>query len=295
MICIYVNELYSVCELFSISIIRYDTTDIFYNSFLATDITWICNYVSKQKEIMEHMDRNVLIVWNFITDWRINMNRTKLFYDETTKYRAGLRELNANYDRELSKIERYMGSEGYDEEREEIEKKRKEAITAFQREHFNSFMNITDEMRKSAKSRTMTAPTAEELALLEALKMREHIGRDELEQAARTLHNCPVGLAILDEIAAKNDVHGVHFGAESTESILNHIKSLEESAKRICALDKCDSRQEMLAQRSIYSPNHKENAMYSFMVDRDFMSEADALGYLGGVNDLASFREAVNE
>ena len=223
------------------------------------------------------------------------MNRTKWFYDEATKYRAGLRALNEKYDKQLSVIEQYKGSKGYDEEREEIQKKRKEAITAFQNESFKSFMFIIDEMRKAAKSKTMTAPTAEELALLQALKMRESIGKDELEQAARTLQKCPVGLSILDEIAAKNEVHGVHFGAESTESILTHIKTLEDSAKRICALDRCDSRQEMLEQRNIHSPNHKENALYSFRVDRDLLSEEDALAYLGGVNDMSSFREAVND
>ncbi len=223
------------------------------------------------------------------------MKATKYYFEETQKYRAGLRDIHAKYDGLLAKIEQYKGSTGYEEEKAEIEQKRKDSISAFQSEKLKSFMVIVEAMRKTAKSRTMTAPTAEELSLLQALKMRDSIGKDELEQAARTLKNCPVGLSILDEIATKNEIHGVHFGAESTESILNHINALEDSAKRICALDKCDSRQEMLLRRSIYSPDHKDNAMYSFTVDRDYNSESDALAYLGGVNDLASFKEAVND
>ncbi|RKM60498.1 hypothetical protein D6855_07215 [Butyrivibrio sp. CB08] len=222
------------------------------------------------------------------------MNRTKQFYDLTMKYRKGLNEINDKYDAELAKIDKYRGSAGYDKDRDSIEHRRKDAIAAFQNERLTAFLTIIDEMRKTAKSRTMTAPTSEELALLQALKMRDNIGKDELEQASRTLRNCPVGLSILDEIAKKNDVMGVRFGAESTDSILNHINSLEESAKRLCALDRCDSRQEMLLRRNIHGADYDPQALYSFAVDRDFISENDALTFMGGVTDLDSFRDAVN-
>ncbi|WP_026659123.1 hypothetical protein [Butyrivibrio sp. AC2005] len=223
------------------------------------------------------------------------MSHTQWYFNQVQRHRAGLKALHEKYDAELNKIEQYSGSEGYEQEKAEIEKNRRAELTTFQQKCLKDFMVTIGEMRKSAKNKEMIAPTSDELALLQALKMRETISKDELEQAARTLKNCPVGLSILNEIAEKNELRGVHFGAEDTASVLAHIDSLEDSAKRIAALERCDSRQEMAARASIYHPEHISNAMYSFRVDRDFNSEADALAYLGGVNDLESFREAVND
>ncbi len=224
----------------------------------------------------------------------MHFNRTTHYFNAVCEHRAGLNGINAKYDADLTKIEQYKGSEGYEKDKADIEKRRKEALAAFREKQAKAFESILDGMRTSAQSRTMTPPTPEQLALLQALKMRDKIGRDELEQAARTLKDCAVGLSVLDEIADKNEIRGARFGGESTASVMEHINDLAESAKRICALNRCNSRAEMVAKASIYNPEHDHNAMYSFRVDRDFLSEADAMAYLGGVNDMDSFRDAVN-
>lgn len=225
----------------------------------------------------------------------MHFERTRHYFEAVKGYRSGLRDIWGKHDADMRRLEQYKGSKGYEKEVKDLVKGRKSAVEALQREYVKRFSSILSGMRESATSRPMIAPTPEELALLQALKMREKISVDELEQAARTLKKNPICLSVLDEIAEKNEIRGVHYGAESTASVMEHIDSLAESAKRICALDKCDSRQEMVARASIYSPEHTENALYSFQVDRDFISEEDALAYLGGVNNTQAFREAVNE
>lgn len=226
----------------------------------------------------------------------MRFNRTEHYYNACREYRAALREIWASYDKEMQRIEQYRGSKGYEKEAAELESKRKEAVSALQAEYRGRFNNILEGMRQSATSRPMTAPTQEELALLQALKMREKVSRDELEQAARTLKDSPVSLSVLNEIAAKSEVLGVHFTNESTSSILEAVDGLAESAKRLCALDKCDSKQEQAARASKYSPDFKGvDAFYSFRVDTDFDNEAACIEFMGGVRNMQSFRDAVNE
>ncbi len=224
----------------------------------------------------------------------MHFERTRHLYEAVNDHRAGLRSLHAKYDDELKRIEPYKGSDGYEKDVAKIERERKEALELFRNKQAKRFDGILEGMRESATSRPMVAPTQEELALLQALKMRESIGKDELEQAARTLKDSPVGLSILNEIAKKNNLYGIHYGAESTASVLEHIDSLSESVKRLVALERCDSKQDMLEKANIHSPKHTENALYSFTADRDYASEEDALAYMGGVEDAKSFRDAVN-
>ena len=225
----------------------------------------------------------------------MRFNRTEHYYNAVQSYREGLRAIWADYDKAMQRIEAYKGSTGHDKEAKELENKRKEATAALQSEYRGKFDNILQGMRQSATTRPMVAPTQEQLALLQALKMRDKLTREELEQAARTLKDSPVSLSVLDEIATKNELLGLHFGAESTSGILAAIDGLAESAKRICALDKCDSKAEMVARKSIYSPDYDSNALYSFRVDTDFSNEAEALEFLGGIRNMQSFRDAVNE
>ena len=224
----------------------------------------------------------------------MHFERTRHFFEAVNDHRTGLRGLHGKYDADLKNLEQYKGSKGYDKEVAEIEKKRKEALVDFRNRQAKRFNEILDGMRESATSRPMIAPTPEELALLQTLKMRDKIGRDELEQAARTLKNSPVGLSVLNEIAEKNEIRGVHFGEESTASVMAHIDALAESAKRLIALERCDSKQEMIARANIHNPEHTNDALYSFTADRDYISEEDALAYMGGVDNLESFRDAVN-
>jgi hypothetical protein len=225
----------------------------------------------------------------------MHFERTRHYFEAVKGYRSGLRAIWEKYDAEMQRLEPYKGSDGYDKDVEALENARKSSVAALQMEYGKRFDSILNGMRESATSRPMTAPTPEEIALLQALKMREKIGADELKQAARTLKNNPVCLSVLDEIAEKNEIRGIRFGGESTASILEYVDSLAESAKRICALEKCDSKNEMLERANIHSPKWTENALYSFRVDRDYISEEDALAYLGGVNNAQAFRDAVNE
>lgn len=222
------------------------------------------------------------------------VRRTENYFRTAKEYREKLAAIWAEYEQEQARLEKYQGSAGYAEELKELESKRKEAIKATQAEYATRFNGIIYGMRNSAKGASMETPTAEQINLLTVLKMREKITADELQQAGRTLKDSPVCLSVLDEIAEKMELHGLHFSAESTKSVLEHIDTLEDSARRLCKLDKPNSRADMAARASVHSPNYDHNAFYSFRVDKDVSTENEAMALYGCVDDFPSFALAVN-
>lgn len=154
---------------------------------------------------------------------------------------------------------------------------KKDAIKQAQGTASQAFSKVLSEMREAATSRPMTAPTPEILSVLQVLKMRSNISADELQQAARTVGECPLALSVLDELAQDHGHMGLHFGKESTDSILKHIDSLSASAGKITRMEAVDQKREAVEASSPYSVNYKPGALELFSVDRDFNSEQDAL------------------
>ena len=150
-------------------------------------------------------------------------------------------------------------------------------------------------MREAATSRPMTAPTPEVSSVLQVLKMRSKISADELQQAARTVGECPLALSVLDELAQDHGHMGLHFGKESTGAILQHLETLSRNAAKIVRMTEVDKKREAIEASRPYSPNYSPAALESFAVDRDFKSEQDALAWLGGVNDFETFARVVND
>lgn len=224
----------------------------------------------------------------------MSVNRTRQYFDTATNYRVDLRKIWEDYNNTTANLEPYKGSAGYDTDMENAVKKRDEAISKIQADYRNKFGTIIKGMKESATSQPVKAPTSEQLSILQTLKMRNKVSRDELTQVAKTFENCPLCLSVLNEIAEANEYLGLRFGKESTAEIMQHIDTLNESANRICSLHKPDSKREQAKRASIYNPEHTSDAVYSFFVDKDVSSVAEAMSVFGGVNDIDSFRDVVD-
>ena len=222
------------------------------------------------------------------------MTRTKLFYEEISSFRENLRNIEKEYTKGLSNIEKYKGSAAYTEELRKLESKRTEAVKQAQEKTSKILFSLLSEMREAATSRPMIAPTQDVINLLQTLKMRSKISSDELQQAARTVGDCPIALSVLDELAQDQGHMGLHFGKESTDSVLRHIETLTRNVKKIAKMESVDRRREAVEASRPDSQNYNPAALELVFVDRDFNSEEDALAWLGGVVDFDSFSKAVN-
>lgn len=222
------------------------------------------------------------------------MSNTQDYFQNVQNFRRELGEAWSTYESKMAGIARYQGSAGYDEQAAQYADERDKTINETQRAHAARFDEILKSMREHVYNKAMIPPTQEQLALLTALKMREKISKDELAQAGRTLKDSPVALSVLAEIAEKMEYHTLHFSVESTSSILAHVDSLADSARRLCKLDKPNSRREQMARASIYSPSHVPHALDSYRVDRDFSNERDLMANYGNVTDFDTFASCVN-
>lgn len=221
------------------------------------------------------------------------INYTGIYYKKVLDYRQELKAIWNEYESKMQNLEPYKGSTGYTEEARKAEHDRDAAIKAAQEEASRYFGEVIEGMRQTATNRPIAAPTAEQLNILSVLKMRDSVRKDELRQAYETLKENPLCLSVLDEIARKNEFHGMAASRESSADMMAHIDTLEDAAKRLCKLDKPDSRREQIGRASPYSPDYTPGATYSLMVDRDFESEADCMAYMGNVRDLSAFQNVV--
>lgn len=225
-------------------------------------------------------------------------DRTKAYFETYKGHRAALTAIWETFDKAMKAIEPYKGSAGYTRDKKALEKTRDDAITALNVEYSGKFTDIINGMLASVDMVKAKAPTADMLAILQALKLRKKVSKSELLQAARALRDNPLALGALDEIAKENHVGGVlaDFGGESTASVNEHVKRLHSMAGRMMELRRPNSRHDMeraaLAEMRLNGSGI--NPMRAFIVDRDIESEDEAISYFGGVNNLSIFKDFVN-
>lgn len=225
--------------------------------------------------------------------------RTKWFFNDWCKYRAGLREIWASFDQGMKELEPMKGSKHYIERCEELTTERDNAIHNLQTEFRNEFSLTIEGMRASATTRPANPPSADQLAILQALNMRQKVSIEDLEMAEQSMTGNDLALSTLQDIAVAK---GVHYRIPTTKKdlILQRIDSLADSASRLLKLEKPDSRRERLAAAHRNKYEHKQNydstVFGVYWVDQDVSGEDEALNLFGGIapDQIADFKEAVN-
>ncbi len=213
------------------------------------------------------------------------MTNTERYFKNIVWFREELREIDERYKPKYDRLERFKDSQHYAGDREVLDKQRAVEVDALRRETLARINAVVDDMERTYMERPSSAPTQDQLALLQALKMRETISLDELREAANALKGCPVGERVLEEIARKNG----HFLALSNEisgdEVRKHLQSLRNSAEHmISRLEHVDSRRE----------NANSGDYSLFRLDVDPKDEADCLRIFGFVVDAERFSKAVN-
>lgn len=165
------------------------------------------------------------------------MKLSEQFHQAVQQYHTQLREITQQYENEMQGLERFKGSAGYSEDVASAQAERDKSLLALRQELAPRFDAILNSMAEAAKAQPMTAPTQAQLAILQALQMREHLSRDDLEHAANSMQSCPVALGILKELGQKNGVMGMGLtvagGTMDTDSALHTIDVLRRSCKTL--------------------------------------------------------------
>lgn len=176
------------------------------------------------------------------------MNNVTRYFHTVQKYREGLETINAKYDCELEKKKGYAGSAGYVKDVETIGQKRAAEIKALRIECGDAFGRCIRSMEENAKSRPATPPTVEQLNIIQLLKMKESVSRDELTAAARSMGECGLALSILEEIARAHDIMGFNAGGNivSDRFVKDAISAFSKSARITLSLDRVNQRRQLM-------------------------------------------------
>ena len=226
-----------------------------------------------------------------------NLNRTEEFCRVAKAHRDGLKEIWSTYDKTLASLERYRGSAGYETDKKAAERTRDEAISRLRQTSIEQFDAVLGSMKEKVGGKAAVPPGEAELRLLQTLKLRNQISREEFEAAARALQDNAVALRALDDLAQTHGFRNMFVDLPAWRDTANvhqeHIAQLLQSARQIVRIEKPDSRDE-----AIRGAIGNHSIATGLAVDRDFETDSEALSCFGGFRgseDMANFQNAVND
>ncbi len=164
------------------------------------------------------------------------------------KVSGGVNRINGKIDEQIEGQKRYADSQGYEKDIAKIEQMRATEIAALRDDCRDSFNRCLAAMQKNAQARPAVAPTQEQLAILQVLKMKERVTRDALAHAAISMGDCGLALDVLQELARKHEILGFHASTGVSDSfVLDSIRAFAKSARITLSLDRTNQRRELLS------------------------------------------------
>ena len=131
---------------------------------------------------------------------------TDLFFEKALAFQNERARLRETYEKAMTNLERFQGSEGYTEEVEKLKRQYADALDNLQAKYRPEFKTVLDGMEDAIGRRPAKAPTDEQLRLLNALSLKKQVSRQELEAVANACADNPMCLSIITEIAAHNGI-----------------------------------------------------------------------------------------
>lgn len=214
------------------------------------------------------------------------MKNTQRYHQFIRDFRKAVSMANEKFDPAYKDLERYRDSEYYQEDKAKIDKARKELLDEVRQGAKKELNAIVDDMRRTYESKPSKAPTAEQLTILQALKMRDSVSKDELREALNAVKGCPLAERVVGEVAAKH------------QHILGMERELTSDTVRR-SLDAMRLNGEKLIAKLERPGEDRKTAVNSgnwdlFRLDIDAKDSEDCMRVFGGVTDFQQFSEAVN-
>lgn len=129
------------------------------------------------------------------------MKNTELLYRKAKKYQDRRNEIKDKYHSEVEALERYKGSSGYDEELEQLQKNLEISLQNLKDECKPDMYTALKSMYEALETVTISAPTIDQINLLNMLKMKNKITEDDCLMVANSVKDNPIAVSIVSEIA----------------------------------------------------------------------------------------------
>ena len=135
------------------------------------------------------------------------MTNTDWIYAALRDYQSARSTITAEYDRGVAELERWKGSQGYNESVKALADKRDAAIKAAKDKALPDLNRALEAMYNAVGSRKITPPTQEQLNTLQLLQMKAKPTQQDFDRVAQSIKDCPMALDILQDMARDNKIH----------------------------------------------------------------------------------------
>lgn len=131
------------------------------------------------------------------------MSNSLRYHDAWKSYRAAVRAARDRYERELARLEPYKDSKKGAEQMEEARATFEGELEAARASARPAFSAVLKDMREHTHKPSMTPPSAEQLATLQALELRTELENGEIEAAAEIMRGNDLAMRTLRDVAKR--------------------------------------------------------------------------------------------
>ena len=129
------------------------------------------------------------------------MTNTELFYKKMQAFQDRRIEIVEAYEKDLENLKRFEGSEGYKEDRKKLDEKHEAELKQLQNEYRPGIWMAFGGMVDAIGRRTVSAPTNDQVNLLNVLKMKRKVTLEECQRVAESVKDNPIAVSLVTEIA----------------------------------------------------------------------------------------------
>lgn len=129
------------------------------------------------------------------------MTNSETFYTLAHEFQNKRERITNAYETRMRAIASTKGSEYFETESKKATKERDTSLKALRKEYANNLSAALKAMSEMNSRRAIAAPTADELAIVQALKLRDSVSVQELDRAANAVCHSELCLAALQEIS----------------------------------------------------------------------------------------------
>lgn len=161
------------------------------------------------------------------------MTAIERYFQTVLDYRKKLDEVNAAFASRFADVELLRGSSAYDWKKSGLDAEFSAALAEARAPFVAAFDAICTELENAVAGKTGVAPTAEQLAILQAFQMRDIISREELVQAVPLMQGCRAAGEALQRLAHKQGHYiGIDYGM-GVDQALEVVNNLRRGAERL--------------------------------------------------------------
>ena len=129
------------------------------------------------------------------------ITNTELYYAKMKEFQDKRAELTEAHDKKVKSLERFKGSKGYEEDLKKENDRFEAEMTALRDEYRPWLLTVIGGMMDAIGRRSVSAPTNDQVNLLNVLKMKKKVTLEECQRTAEAVKDNPIAVSVVTEIA----------------------------------------------------------------------------------------------